>query len=260
MLKQTIAPLKWLKKAWKSIFTLLMLILVLNFAVAADNWRELSPGIEYLGLSKGYLAPWSHVHAFRISLKKNRFSLVMAHDLEQDYASVDEYAQFSHALIAINGGFFDDRFHSLGLRIKNNRQLSPFKPISWWGIFYIKDGKAYLASAREFQRNPQINFAIQSGPRLLVDGHIPPLKAGRAERTALGITKDGDIVILVTDHAAMSTTELAQLMKAPPLNCVDALNLDGGNSTQLYAQFNNFHLNVHGLSKVSDAIIVQEKQ
>ncbi|KTC95838.1 hypothetical protein Lery_2133 [Legionella erythra] len=260
MLKKTIAPFKWLTRASKTAFTLLMVVLVLNFAVAASNWQELSPGIEYQDIGSGYLTPWSHIHAFRIHLNDNRLSLVMARDLSQQYASVDEFAAFSQAPLAINGGFFDDNYNSLGLRIKDKKQLNPLKQISWWGVFYIKNNHAYLASARQFYASNQIDFAVQSGPRLLVNGKIPPLKAGRAERTALGITQDGHVIILVTDHAAMSTTELAQLMKAPPLNCLNALNLDGGNSTQLYAKLKNFHLNVHGFSNVSDAIIVKTQK
>lgn len=257
MLMKTIAPPKWLRRAWKSVSTLVMLALVLHFAIAANDWRVLTPGIEYLDVGGGYVTPWSHIHAFRINLNDNRLSLVMAKDMARDYASVDEYAQFSKALLAINGGFFDNNFHSLGLRVKNKQQVSPLKKISWWGVFYIRKAQAHLASASQFVPDSQIDFAVQSGPRLLVHGKIPPLKAGRAERTALGITPDGRVVIVVTEHAAISTTELAQLMKAPPLNCINALNLDGGNSTQLYASLNNFHLNVHGFSNVSDAIIVK---
>lgn len=260
MLKKTIAPIKWLTRASKTAFTLLMVFLVLNFAIAANHWQKLSPGIEYQDIGSGYLTPWSHIHVFRINLKDNRLSLVMARDMSRQYASVDEFAQHSRALLAINGGFFDDNYKSLGLRIKNRKQINPIKQISWWGVFYIKNQHAYLASARQFYRSGQIDFAVQSGPRLLVNGKIPPLKAGRAERTALGITQDGQVIILVTDHAAMSTTELAQRLKAPPLNCLNALNLDGGNSTQLYAKVRNFHASVHGFSNVSDAIIVEAKK
>lgn len=236
-----------------------MLAIVMHFAVAANDWREVAPGIDYLDVGSIALSPWSHIHAFRISLKSNRFSLVTARDLEEDYASVDEYAQFSQALIAINGGFFDNDFQPLGLRIRNSKKISALKQISWWGVFYIKNGHAYLSPARQFNYAKNIDFAVQSGPRLLVNGRIPPLKAGRDERTALGITPDGRVIIIVTEHNALSTTELAQLMKAPPLNCLNALNLDGGNSSQLYAKLPNLDVNVHGFSNVSDAVIVKSK-
>ncbi|MCA0404231.1 MAG: phosphodiester glycosidase family protein [Proteobacteria bacterium] len=228
------------------------------FTIAANEWRTLAPGVEYQDLEGNYLTPWSHLHAFRIDLKKNDLSLVSAKDLSLDHASVDKYADFSKALLAINGGFFDDNYKPLGLRIYNKRKKNPLKNISWWGVFYIKNQKPYLSTIRQFNAN-QVDFAIQSGPRLLINNRIPPLKPGRAERSALGITPDGKVIILVTDNAPISTTELAQLMKAEPLHCENALNLDGGSSSQLSARIGSFELNVHGFSNVSDAVVVKAK-
>ncbi|KTC73070.1 hypothetical protein Lbir_1122 [Legionella birminghamensis] len=259
MPSQTIVNRKWLTRIWKSLLTVSLLALVLNYALASNNWHKLTSGIDYQELKESYLTPWSHIYAFRINLKYNQLSLVFAKDMAVKYASADEFAQHSNALLTINGGFFDQEFKPLGLRIKNRQLKSPLKQISWWGIFYIRNDKPYITNVRQFRRDNQIEFAVQSGPRLLINGQIPPLKPGRAERTALGITPDGEVIILVTDNAALSTIELAQIMKAPPLNCLNALNLDGGSSSQLHAQIDSFHLNVHGFSNVSDAVIVKAK-
>lgn len=181
----------------------------------------------------------------------------MAKDLAVKHASVNEYAEHSKAMVAINGGFFDKNFRSLGLRISDKQQQSPLKQISWWGVFYIKNKTAYITSARQFKKSKAIDFAVQSGPRLLINGQIPPLRPGRAERTALGINAEGQVILLVTENAPLSTTELAQLMQSPPLNCINAINLDGGSSSQLYAAVDSFRLNVHGFSNISDAIAVK---
>ncbi|WP_028388400.1 phosphodiester glycosidase family protein [Legionella fairfieldensis] len=259
MPRQTIVPTKWLTGVFKIFIVSFLLLFFTNLTIAANDWRQVAPGIEYQDLEGSFLTPWSHVHAFRIDLKKNNFSLVTAKELARDHASVDEYAQYSKALIAINGGFFDNNYKPLGLRIYNKRQHNPSKNISWWGIFYIKNNKAYLTNVNQYNYEKQIDFAIQSGPRLLINNRIPPLKPGRAERSALGITRDGRVIILVTDNMPMSTTELAQLMKASPLGCENALNLDGGSSSQLRAQIGSFQLDVHGFSNVSDAVIVRSK-
>lgn len=259
MSSKTIAATKWLIRLWKPVLIILMVLLLLNYALAGTSWRILTPGVEYQDLKRRSITPWSHAHVFKINLTLNELSLVMARDLDLKYASADEYARHTNSLITINGGFFDQNFQSLGLRINKKQQQSPFKRISWWGVFYIKGNKAYISSVRQFNRDNQIDFAIQSGPRLLINGQIPIMNAKRAERTALGITKEGNIIIIVTENAPMSTTELAQLMKAPPLNCLNALNLDGGSSSQLYAKINSFRLSVHGFSNVSDAVIVKAK-
>ncbi len=226
----------------------------------ASEWRELAPGIEYRDLNTNLLIPWSHIHTFRIDLKKNKLDLIMANDLSLHNASVGAFAHHSSALIAINGGFFDQNFHPLGLRIGNQQQHNPLKRISWWGVFSVKNQTPHLSSVRQYASDNDVDFAVQSGPRLLVKGKIPSLKTGYAERSALGITPDGHVIILVTNHSPMTTTALAQLLKISPVNCVDALNLDGGSSSQLSAHMGLFEINVHGFSNVSDAIVVKRRQ
>ena len=249
-------------KQLKCILPLFLLIFSLfsTTTACANNWRDLTTGVEYIDLGSNLLAPWSHVHVFRIDLKNNQLELVMANSLSQPHASVNEFAYYSKALLSINGGFFDHNYQPLGLRVSRQQQYSPLRQISWWGIFYIKDQKPHLASLHHYKSNQQVDFAVQSGPRLLVKGHIiPSLKTRHAERSALGITKDGHVIVLVTDNAPMTTMTLATLMQSPPLNCRDALNLDGGSSSQLYAHIGSFRINVHGFSNVSDAVIVKPR-
>ncbi len=242
---------------WKLAATVLLIFLQSSSVLADEGWQRLKEGFEYKDLGSSLLKPWVHIHVFRIDPRQNQFSIITADKLSQKNASINEYAHYTNALLAINGGFFDPDFNPLGLRISNKIQTSPLKQISWWGIFYIKNNQAQLSNIYQFYRNKNIDFAIQSGPRLIINGKIPSLKPGTAERTALGITKDNKIIILVTDNASTTTTELAALMKAPPLSCKDALNLDGGNSSQLYVNIGNFKLSVHGFSNISDAVVVK---
>lgn len=225
----------------------------------ASPWQEVAPGIEYLDIHEHLLTPWSHVHVFRIDLKTNQLDLIMANRLSQRHASADEFAHHSKALITINGGFFDQNFRPLGLRIGHLHQHNPFKQISWWGVFFIKDQTPSITRGFQFNRHQHLEFAIQSGPRLLIDGRIPALKPGIAERSALGITSKNRVILLVTENAPLSTTSLAALMQTPPINCQNALNLDGGSSSQLHAQLNKFQLQVHGFTNVSDAIVVKPR-
>jgi uncharacterized protein YigE (DUF2233 family) len=245
-----------------NVLTLMLFIisclLSLN-AYTGNYWRHLAPGIEFQDLQGGIITPWSHIYVFRIDLKYNTLGLVSAKQLGLKHASTDQFAERSNALISSNGGFFDQNFRPLGLRISNHRQHNPLKRISWWGVFYIKNNYPYISSLRNFRSDDDMSFAVQSGPRLIVKGNIPSLKLGSADRSALGITQDGKVILLVSTNAAMSTRELAQLMKSSPLYCTDAINLDGGSSSQIYAHIGSFLLNVHGYSNVSDAIVVNKR-
>lgn len=240
-------------------FIFLICFMLSLTAHSAKSWEHLSPGIEYQDLQGSIMTPWSHVHVFRIDLSINKFALVSAKNLAMNNASAVQFAKQSDALISINGGFFDKDFKPLGLRINNKQLENPLKRISWWGIFMIKNNTPTITNVRHFDMDDSIDFAIQSGPRLLIKGKIPSLKDGVAERTALGITAKGKVIILVSANNTMTTEQLARLLKSPPLNCVDAINLDGGSSSQLFAQINSFQLNVHGFSNVSDAVIVTKK-
>jgi uncharacterized protein YigE (DUF2233 family) len=237
------------------------LTLICMHAAHASQWDEVAPGIEYRDLVPNPMTPWAHIHAFRIDLKKQQLDLVTADDLSRPHASAEEMARHSNASIAINGGFFDEKYHSLGLRIGHGHSYTPLKPISWWGVFYTIRNKPYLTRASQYQaKSRSVDFAIQSGPRLLINGKIPKLKPAIAERTALGITKNNRVILLVTEHAAMSTTALAKRMKAFPLYCTDALNLDGGSSTQVYARVGSLRLNTRGALGVSDAVVVKARE
>jgi len=259
MLRQPLFSKKNILRLFASLFLLILPLILVSNTLPHKNpkWHSLTPGIEYLDLAGGFLTPWSHIHVFKIDLKHNQLALVTAKEIKKLLANADEFANKRRALIAINGGFFDKKFNPLGLRITHYKTISSLKNISWWGVFYIKNRQAHIVSKSQFSKSSDISFAIQAGPRLLINGHSPHLKPGRAQRTALGINHDGKLIILVTDNSPLSTVELAEIMKRTPLNCDNAINLDGGSSTQLHANFPDFQLSVHGFANVSDAIIVK---
>lgn len=248
-------------KALKNII-ILKLILILSFislASNANNWQIIAPGIEYQDINQNNIVNLNHIHVFRIDLQYNKFRLGLAKNLHEESSFVDVYAKKYNSIIAINGGFFDKSFRPLGLRISDNHQFNTLKYISWWGVFTINNNKPKITNARDFNKNLNVNFAVQSGPRLIISGVIPKLKPGYAERTALGITSDDKVIILVTQNNPMSTTSLAKLMSSPPLSCANALNLDGGSSSQIFVNAPNFKLNVSGFAEISDAILVSPK-
>lgn len=226
----------------------------------SHGWLSIAPGVEYRELTGKYFSPWSHIHVFRISLKKNKLANQLASEFSKKLATAEVFAKQGNAFLAINGGFFDNQSKPLGLRLTNHQQQNPIKPISWWGVFYIQNQKPYISSYREFDKNPSMEFAIQSGPRLLINNRLVPLKPGIAERTALGITKNKQVIILVTENSAMSTSELARLLQSEPLSCTDALNLDGGSSTQLYVDTKELARKVSGFIGVSDAVVVKPRK
>lgn len=89
-------------------------------------------------------------------------------------------------------------------------------------------------------------YAISAGPRLVKDGKIfvtskeeefpSDITSGRSPRTAVGVTKDGHLLLVVVDgrrksSIGMTLGELALFMQE--LGAVDAMNFDGGGSSEM---------------------------
>ena len=197
---------------------LTILFLLLGQALYAQTWQKITPGIEYLDLNSKAISKWSHIHVFRIDLHYQQLSLVLAKDLPSHYGSAESFNHHSRALIALNGGFFNPQRNPIGLRISDHQLLNPLKMISWWGVFSINNHGASITAPYDFHPKKGTDFAIQTGPRLLIDGRVPSLKPGFANRTALGINDQGQVIIVVTENMPITTTELAVVMKKNPLN------------------------------------------
>ncbi len=221
-------------------------------ATTVTQWQHLAPGLDYtaLDLETGKL------HAFKIDLKENRLALLSP----SEPSNIKDMVTNAHALLAVNGGFFTPNGKPLGLRINDGKVLSPLKPISWWGIFYLRNDTPALSSFNAFKLTNDIDFAIQAGPRLLVNNTTPHLKDGVDNRTAIGYNQNNDILIVVSEGAQLTTPQLAEILRRPEKNgglgCVYALNLDGGSSSQAYAEVGNFVLDIPSFRAVADGLAV----
>ena len=225
----------------------------------AVSWKNLAPGIDYTSIPNTKPQSFGYIHCFKINLEKNTLESALAKDDLFPAETVKWLAKSNHALIAVNGGFFTSSWEPIGLRIQHGDKRSSIQRTSWWPIFYIKNNTPYIVNEKDYTTDSAISFAVQAGPRLLQNGHIPNLKAGKAERTALGITSQNEVIIVATEQWKLSTTQLAHLLKEK-LNCIDAMNLDGGSSTQLYAQIGDFQLDIGSFALITDIVYVHKKQ
>lgn len=151
-----------------------------------------------------------------------------------------EYRRRARAIAAVNGGFFDRERRSLGLRISEGTTTNPWREEDW-GVFFVRDGRAGLVHSRDWPRGSVDgrsgpSFAVQAGPRLVVEGEPISLKPSRAKRTAIGTDREGRVYLIVTREAVLLerfARALAQERHEGGLALQHALNLDGGPSSQL---------------------------
>lgn len=234
-----------------------------TLSCAKTKWHTLKPGLDYARLVVQQDGRTGYVHAFKIDLKHYQLKLELATRLQINRPGLRRLTLLHNALLAVNGGFYTPDQKPLGLRISSGKAISSFKKVSWWSVFAVKNNKAYIESSRAYRPSKAISFAIQAGPRLIVNGRVSKLKPGRDERTALGIDTSGNVLVVVTDHLFLATTRLAQMMRRSSrqngLGCVNALNLDGGSSTQVYARVGEFVLDRYSLAPPVDAVLVVPK-
>jgi exopolysaccharide biosynthesis protein len=140
---------------------------------------------------------------------------------------------------AVNGGYFDEQFKPIGLRIVNSQMLTPLKPARLiTGVLFASPRGVQIVRAREFSRPQKIVAAIQCGPFLVdaaqrVRGLNDSQQARRTfaaiamnERALLGFCSDVSLADLANILAATSV--------AADLKIQRAINLDGGSSSAFW--------------------------
>lgn len=202
------------------------------------QWRTAVPGLEYANAqsatSGGHTA--AAIHLLRVDLRHFEVQVVRASDFGRGLASAAAFRQHAGAVAALNAGFFDPQFKPLGLLVSGGRELSHLRRVDH-GVFAIAGGRAVVEHARAWQAPPDLQFAVECGPRLLVEGQPLHFRSDElARRVAIGRDRSGRVVLAVSDGVvslANWATTLAQPQSDGGPQLVDALNLDGGSSAML---------------------------
>jgi uncharacterized protein YigE (DUF2233 family) len=141
----------------------------------------------------------------------------------------------------MNGGIFEPGGIPSGLLVQDGRQLHPVNRNAGEGNFFLKPNGIFLGgskgaaviSTEEYPlKGVEVSQAVQSGPLLLRGGKVHPAfnahSTSRLHRNGIGVTKDGRVVLAITDfHSPKfpNLFEFAELFRS--LGCSDALFLDG---------------------------------
>ncbi len=286
---------------------LLALILISLAMVLWFNLRFSTPSIPTVASSSPKTIryfertlPQSIAHILLIPAN-SKFLVTPA--ISQKVATVQEFAQKHRAVAILNAGFFDpvnQKSTSYVIlhgklvadpkeneRLVNNPNLKPYLS----QIFNRAEFRRYLCGqtnrysiALHSQSPPagcQLVDAIGAGPSLLPEltlaqeGFVDNANKRDAlgsnqpnARTAVGITRDGSIVLVMvaqkpsaSANSGISLPALADFMKT--LGADQAMNLDGGSSSSLYYNGKTFYgkVDLEGNSikrPVKSVLLVQE--
>lgn len=215
------------------------------------EWRPLGRGVQHRPLDGDGLAG----HAFRFHPADVELRVVAAGPGER--ARVAALAPPAGDAIATNASFFDEAGHAMGLAIDRGRSIGGRRIGSWAG-FVIQRGQPRIASATALGDGAGAELLVQGFPRLVVGGNVPRLKPQRAQRTVVCVAGERIVLLVATNRA--DATQLARFLAAPAaaggLGCRDALNLDGGGSTQLAARWGELEARFDGAWAVPNALVV----
>ena len=149
-------------------------------------------------------------------------------------------------LFATNAGMFDPALKPVGLYVEQGQELVHVNTKSGYGnfhmkpngIFYIAAGRAAVAETKAFlKQRPQVDLATQSGPMLVINGRLHPRfdrnSRSLKPRTGVGV-RDAHTVLFAISEGDVSFAAFASLFR-DGLRCTNALFLDGGSASNLYA-------------------------
>jgi hypothetical protein len=194
-------------------------------------------------------------HAFDVDLQVAELRLIAAGG-GTSRRTVEEIVAPYPAVLAVNASFFDPEGRAMGLAVDEGRVIASGKRRSW-GALVIDDGYARIVLGADIAEGQAHRLVVQGIPRLVVGGKVQPLKPQLAERTAV-CAKGRSVVLVVTTKA--ESTPFARFLADPPdqggLGCPDALNLDGGPSTQLVVKLAGMTLSFPRGWAVPNALVV----
>jgi uncharacterized protein YigE (DUF2233 family) len=167
--------------------------------------------------------------------------------LSEDMARRGSTLQF-----AMNGGMYGDDFSPTGLLVAGGEELkranvaevrgAPGSIPNFYkkpnGVFYLGPGGAGVMETKAFlDARPDVEFATQSGPMLVIDGELHPAfiagSSDRKMRNGVGVSGPGEVHFVISE-GRVNFHDFARFFREK-LGCEDALFLDGGSAPGLYA-------------------------
>jgi hypothetical protein len=169
-------------------------------------------------------------HQLEVDLLSAELRVLDSRDHKRKAMTAREFAEATGAAAVLNGPFFDLDGSPMGLLVVDGKQRQKVRRADW-GVFYVDGAGAHVVHTRDYGGGAGTRQAFQVGPRLVVEGEVLALKPQSARRTAVCSKSSGKVVALVTE-TSVEASVLARYLA--DIGCKDALNLDGGPSSQIF--------------------------
>lgn len=240
-----------------------------------SRWKEISPGLEvrdfFIRFEDGST---SRMAGVRLKPEQFRIGLLWKEKKDSFFLSAEAIARQKNASVVVNAGYFDKKRRPLGYfqsanKIYNSGLLfrGRRRALHLGAVFYVRNRSGEIGIAtREAFSAEGVSEAFQAGPYLVRRGKPDfGLEAYREfrrpdRRTILALGKKGRLLFLVSEEIGrgISWCELQHFLSLPDseggIGILDAMNLDGGSSSQLYVRGKSSSQHVKG--RIVPALIV----
>lgn len=240
-------------------------------ATAQADWTILStasePGLD--GVAHRHVVLENPVDSERVTVDLAIFSTksctLRVLQNEGGAESLGEMMRHEKCLAGVNGGYFNENFAPLGLRIANGQMIAPLQRARLiTGVLVASPQGVQIVRSSEFSRRLGVSAAIQCGPFLVDRGQpISGLNDSRlARRTFTATTSSSRALVGVCSEVSLA--ELAKMLAttslAEDLKIGRALNLDGGSSSALwFARENGSAFSISEQKSVRDFVGIVPK-
>lgn len=222
------------------------------------GWQALGSGIRIADLRLRRSPNPVEVDVVLVSIAPRRVRFRVVGEKDWRERVVGEVAEERHFAVAVNASYFSDE-GPLGLVVTDGTRRR--RAVAHRASHLLIDGPGRLPRIvnERGADTTGVNQGFQGFPAIMSDGvTYGYMRAGGRgfdiwkidRRTAACTTRDGELLLLVTDTLTngLSFEELATLLGG--LGCIDAMGFDGGSSTALEVHVGAFHRSVGGIRPV----------
>ncbi len=175
---------------------------------------------------------------------------------------------YNDMLFGVNASFFDKKGNIIGLVISNGRKINTAesKSRAYFVVYRNRLTPSIFSSNLIGDNINTVQEAVRGYPLIMNNGMVSPgvyKNSSRnnriSRRTVVCKLLNGNISFILTDTliAGLSLKELPVILAG--LGSRDALNLDGGGSTQALFSYDNLKLEISGKEKIPVVIGVYKK-
>jgi len=225
-----------------------------------SGFQELQPGFELLEETVQTGKESFLVKIVRVDQSRFGFRILGRDSATERAYSLYEHQQRTNAVCVLNGGFrlSFETHEPTGLVIIDKRRISPFaKSLS--GIIAIKNQRVEIIATPNDSMQQGLDYALQGNPMLVNQGRVTQLQPQDAPRAFVALDQEDRVILGIASW--VSSLELARyLARKDGLNCVNALNLEGGNEG-LFIKIDGFEREYRNTRReVPNAVAIFQKQ